>query len=198
MTTWCYNGLHDLDLVGTDHNNRCRACKRRANNIAQTAKRKGISTIEAAAYFPEDDGIDGLRPRKELVDPGFRGTFGRWYEAASSWMEYGLCQSPDSPDMYPALSDRGGVDAARATCDGCAVKALCDAYAVANQELHGIWGGRTPSERERGVYPELRRERCAKPLANGPCGLPVHHRANCKSELAIENGKRAKQERIAA
>lgn len=38
---------------------------------------------------------------------------------------------------------------AKRLCEACPVKSECLAYALANPELHGIWGGLTPRERSR-------------------------------------------------
>jgi WhiB family redox-sensing transcriptional regulator len=53
--------------------------------------------------------------------------------------------------MDPALFFVGhgadSYDEARAICAECAVSEACLAYALADSELHGMWGGTTPRER---------------------------------------------------
>lgn len=50
--------------------------------------------------------------------------------------------------MYPDDSDALGIQRARAVCGRCPVAGDCLAYALANAEGHGVWGGLLPSERE--------------------------------------------------
>jgi WhiB family transcriptional regulator, redox-sensing transcriptional regulator len=45
-------------------------------------------------------------------------------------------------DLHPAV-----VDAAKAVCDGCPVRAQCAAHAVAAGEEFGVWGGLAAHER---------------------------------------------------
>jgi WhiB family redox-sensing transcriptional regulator len=76
------------------------------------------------------------------------------------WQRRGACRRPGvDPDAF--FPEKGGsTRAAKAICAGCPVKAQCLAYALANDDRFGVWGGL--SERER------RRLRPARP--------PVAHR----------------------
>jgi WhiB family redox-sensing transcriptional regulator len=62
------------------------------------------------------------------------------------------------PDvMFPI--DAAGFVVARAICDRCPVTAECLEYALANNEVHGCWGG--TSERERRKLLRERKGRAA-------------------------------------
>lgn len=61
------------------------------------------------------------------------------------WQREALCAETDPEAFYP---DKGGTTRpAKAMCARCGVQAECLAYALANDERFGIWGGL--SERER-------------------------------------------------
>ena len=63
------------------------------------------------------------------------------------WMTAGLCAQVDPELFYP---ERGGsTTAAKQVCTGCPVLAECLAYALANDERFGVWGGTSERERRR-------------------------------------------------
>lgn len=62
-----------------------------------------------------------------------------------SWQDQAACRGTDTELFFPQRGDR--VSEAKAVCRRCAVRAECLEYALANREVHGIWGGL--SERER-------------------------------------------------
>lgn len=43
----------------------------------------------------------------------------------------------------------GSADEAKAVCASCAIREPCLEYAIANNEVFGIWGGHTQRERQR-------------------------------------------------
>jgi predicted Fe-S protein YdhL (DUF1289 family) len=61
------------------------------------------------------------------------------------WMERAICVTTDPEAFYPEKG--GSTRDAKSVCTGCDVSAQCLAYALDNDERHGIWGGL--SERER-------------------------------------------------
>jgi WhiB family redox-sensing transcriptional regulator len=70
-----------------------------------------------------------------------------YLSARPSWMAEGACRGLAAHLFF---IERGGSTAeARAVCRSCPVEAECLAYAIADPELSGVWGG--TSERERRV-----------------------------------------------
>jgi hypothetical protein len=57
------------------------------------------------------------------------------------------CQETDPEAWFSDKSDVGVSRWAKEMCDSCPVIAECGAFAVANKEQFGIWGGMTPRER---------------------------------------------------
>ena len=81
-----------------------------------------------------------------------------------AWMRSGECLGAD-PDLF--FPERGEpTEPAKEMCARCPVRATCLEYALANGEMHGIWGGM--SERQRRVE-RRRRALCAAPPA---CASP--------------------------
>lgn len=70
-----------------------------------------------------------------------------------SWRAQASCQDMDSSRFFSPDGERGRARrrreaAAKAVCAGCPVQDECAAYAVANREPYGVWGGLSESERE--------------------------------------------------
>jgi WhiB family redox-sensing transcriptional regulator len=65
------------------------------------------------------------------------------------WMSRGACQSED-PELFFPVTTRGAalgqVNAAKAVCRACAVRAACLSFGLQTSQ-DGIWGGTTPEER---------------------------------------------------
>ena len=64
------------------------------------------------------------------------------------------CASVDPDIFYPepgleGHSRRTALQDARRVCAGCGLRERCETAAVAQEERHGVWGGKSP--RERGV-----------------------------------------------
>ena len=72
---------------------------------------------------------------------------------AVGWMSEARCRGV-SPDVFYPLEPNFAD--ARAVCRRCAVQAECLTYALNKPELFGVWGGKSPQERD-----DLRRERFA-------------------------------------
>jgi WhiB family redox-sensing transcriptional regulator len=62
-----------------------------------------------------------------------------------------ICQTTDPDLWFPEQGDgsRGSVRQAKKWCKECPVQMECLAYAVANREAFGIWGGLTVEERSK-------------------------------------------------
>ena len=64
-----------------------------------------------------------------------------------AWQEHALCAQTDPEAFFPEKG--GSTREAKKICVGCEVKAECLAYALANDERFGIWGGLSERERRR-------------------------------------------------
>lgn len=70
------------------------------------------------------------------------------------WQLQGACRCGDR-ELFYAVEGEGRVarrmreQRARAICEGCAVSGPCLAYALKNDELFGMWGGKSETERRR-------------------------------------------------
>ena len=70
-----------------------------------------------------------------------------------SWRELARCRDLDGSLFFSPEGERGRARrererVAKALCAGCAVQRACAAYAIANREPFGVWGGLSESERE--------------------------------------------------
>lgn len=70
---------------------------------------------------------------------------------AASWMEFALCQEVGGDLWHPDEGEGQTYATNRAIkiCNACPVKEQCLDYAMENNEILGVWGGTTPSERKR-------------------------------------------------
>ncbi|HEX2075869.1 MAG TPA: WhiB family transcriptional regulator [Geodermatophilus sp.] len=64
-----------------------------------------------------------------------------------SWKAEALCAETDPEAFFPEKG--GSTREAKRVCAGCAVRAECLEYALANDERFGIWGGLSERERRR-------------------------------------------------
>ena len=70
-----------------------------------------------------------------------------------SWRERARCRGLDGALFFSPEGERGRARrererAAKELCAACAVREACAAYAIANREPFGVWGGLSESERE--------------------------------------------------
>lgn len=64
------------------------------------------------------------------------------------WAEDALCRSHGDPAVfYPDRSAAEAAAAAKRICHHCQVREECLAWAIENDEQHGVWGGLTVRER---------------------------------------------------
>ena len=66
-----------------------------------------------------------------------------------AWMDRALCAQVDPDLFFPGKGDWAQAFRAKVVCRRCDVREKCLAYAVENQEMHGIWGGTTAEQRKR-------------------------------------------------
>jgi WhiB family redox-sensing transcriptional regulator len=84
-------------------------------------------------------------------------TIGRPYgsrapTADASWRDLANCRFTRPDLFFPAGSTGPAADeieAAKAVCEACAVKAACLQFALETNQEPGIWGGTTEDERRR-------------------------------------------------
>jgi WhiB family redox-sensing transcriptional regulator len=63
------------------------------------------------------------------------------------WYDRAACLDADADAFFP---EKGGSSrAAKRVCETCEVRSECLAYALANDERFGIWGGLSERERRR-------------------------------------------------
>lgn len=68
-------------------------------------------------------------------------------------LELGCRQFPDAYFMLEEYcEDRALSSLAISICKACPIKKLCLDYAMEAKEKFGIWGGKTPSQRQRARY----------------------------------------------
>jgi len=67
--------------------------------------------------------------------------------AVPEWMTGGVCAQVDPELWFPEKG--GSTREAKALCTGCPVQVQCLAYALANDERFGVWGGASERDRHR-------------------------------------------------
>jgi WhiB family redox-sensing transcriptional regulator len=97
------------------------------------------------------------------------------------WVRQALCVETD-PELFFPSPGRAATEAKR-ICESCPVREQCLQYALTNQEIHGIWGGLSPRERD-----ALRRGR-PRHCPHGPL------RATACRECARERDRRYRERR---
>ena len=67
--------------------------------------------------------------------------------SAANWRSAGACLSAD-PDLFFPISSAGPgerqIAQAKMICAGCQVRQECLDFALAHDQVYGIWGGTTP------------------------------------------------------
>lgn len=70
-----------------------------------------------------------------------------FHNPAGAWVVDGLCGEVD-PELFYPPPNSAALDA-KSVCARCEVREVCLAYALENEERWGVWGGMTPTERQR-------------------------------------------------
>ncbi len=65
-------------------------------------------------------------------------------EEVRHWKEHGACYRSFDPNFFP---DTYGGRRAIAICKTCVVQDLCLDFAIRTNQHHGVWGGKTRSQR---------------------------------------------------
>jgi WhiB family redox-sensing transcriptional regulator len=72
--------------------------------------------------------------------------------SATNWRSAGACRSAD-PDLFFPVSSVGPAERqiaqAKLICAACKVRQECLDFALAQNQLYGIWGGTTAEDRQR-------------------------------------------------
>lgn len=102
-------------------------------------------------------------------------------ETPGDWTDDAACQNYDPEWWYPGIG--ANPNQAKAICwDECTVREQCLQYALATNQLHGVWGGETRQSRAHllryGVpYPGGRRGGKPKPINHGSVsGAYIHYK----------------------
>lgn len=103
----------------------------------------------ACGLCREANALDSLRRR--AVAP----LLGALADPRAEWMAAAPCLGVDPDVFFPTRGQ--SVDQAKAICATCPAIVQCLDYALANNERHGVWGGRSERERRR-----IRRQRAAR------------------------------------
>lgn len=83
-----------------------------------------------------------------------------------AWMNRAACRSMDTNQFFPETP--AGERAAQRVCARCPVRRPCAGYALARQELRGVWGGLTERDRQ-----QLRRAAWDDTRAKQPGPAPI-------------------------
>lgn len=76
-------------------------------------------------------------------------SFSKLVASRPSWQTYAACVDADTNLFYPENpKNQHDYAAAKEFCDRCVVQQECLDYAIKNEELYGVWGGKTPNERD--------------------------------------------------
>jgi WhiB family redox-sensing transcriptional regulator len=69
----------------------------------------------------------------------------------ADWWPHAACRTAD-PELFFPISAAGPAAAqiagAKAVCARCGVRDECLNFALATRQVHGVWGGTTPEERQ--------------------------------------------------
>ncbi|HEY5989987.1 MAG TPA: WhiB family transcriptional regulator [Streptosporangiaceae bacterium] len=102
-------------------------------------------------------------------------------EYATDWRSLAACLSAD-PDLFFPISASGPaanqIAQAKAICAGCQVRQACLDFALATHQIHGVWGGTSPEERQ------LMRHRKSALMARSRPSLPTRHREPATPRLS--------------
>jgi len=83
----------------------------------------------------------------------------------ANWRSEAACLSAD-PDLFFPISTTGPAEKqiarAKRVCAECVVRRECLEFALAHDQVYGIWGGTTPDDRRRNRRRRRRREVAAQ------------------------------------
>jgi WhiB family redox-sensing transcriptional regulator len=104
------------------------------------------------------------------------------------WMVDGLCAQVDPELWFPEKG--GSTREAKQLCTRCPVRAECLAYALANDERFGVWGGASERDRRRMTRPVItaapdRRTGLVRQLATRLTDPEIAARLDCSSRTVL-------------
>lgn len=70
----------------------------------------------------------------------------------TDWMRNSKCHPDDGITWFPEQGQRHLTIQAKKFCADCPVKQRCLDWALNNEIMYGVWGGRSPKERETNLY----------------------------------------------
>lgn len=65
------------------------------------------------------------------------------------WMDLAKCNADDGISWFPQQGERHLTAVAKKFCGDCPVRQRCLNWALDNEIMYGVWGGKSPVERER-------------------------------------------------
>jgi WhiB family redox-sensing transcriptional regulator len=74
-------------------------------------------------------------------------------EERRDWWKSAACRETDPELFFPVSAvglSRKDIARAKAICASCLVRRPCLEFALATNQIHGVWGGTTEEERRRG------------------------------------------------
>jgi len=109
----------------------------------------------------------------------------------SDWTAEGLCRGMTDL-FYPARGDNEGLNAAKAVCERCPVKAPCLEFAMVFEETEGVWGGTSGRDRRALRKAQWAALQEAKTYGHGFVGT---WRDGCRCEPCVFANKRQDRRR---
>jgi len=73
----------------------------------------------------------------------------RLVDSDARWMNDSKCNADDGITWFPQQGERHSIAIAKKFCVGCPVMERCLNWSLNNQIMYGVWGGKSPAERER-------------------------------------------------
>ena len=70
----------------------------------------------------------------------------------AGWMSDAKCYPDDGITWFPEQGQATLTMQAKNFCGNCAVRERCLEWALNNEIMYGVWGGRSPYERKRTLY----------------------------------------------
>jgi len=67
----------------------------------------------------------------------------------TDWMDNAKCHTSDGISWFPEIGESRLVSTAKKFCANCPVKERCLKFALDNEIMYGVWGGKSAAERRR-------------------------------------------------
>lgn len=76
-------------------------------------------------------------------------TLYKLHDKDNRWMDYAKCHMGDGITWFPEQGQRHLIIEAKKFCVDCPAKQRCLDWALNNEIMYGVWGGRSSKEREK-------------------------------------------------